>query len=83
MKQDLFDWEAAEEPISKPAPKVPTYRECLVEQIIRDRKVLEEDPIYHQPSTQFYLDRIVAYMLELKKIDAEEAKAQHPDPSGV
>lgn len=40
-------------------------REILVEQIIRDMKVLAEDEVYHAPSREFYEKRIAAFKATL------------------
>ncbi len=36
-------------------------RQDLIEQIIRDFRVLMEDERYHMPSREFYIERIKAY----------------------
>ena len=68
-RQQLFDF--SPEPIAAPVEKVSrlSYRDALVEQIVRDAKVLDEDPCYHVPSEEFYIDRIIAYKAEVAKLD--------------
>ena len=55
-------------------PEPPTgqgaYRQLLVEQIVRDAQVLNEDDWCHVPSTEFFVDRIVAYRKEIAELDA-------------
>lgn len=56
MTQDFFNFEPEPEPV-----KVQSYRDALIEQIVRDEKVLREDPIFHVPDREFYEQRIAAY----------------------
>lgn len=49
---------------SRPAP--PTYRAALIEQIVRDSRVLKEDAQYHVPSREFYERRIASYKETLR-----------------
>jgi hypothetical protein len=46
-----------------------SYRDGLLEQIIRDSAVLREDPIYHEPSTEFYERRIAQYRQAIIDLD--------------
>jgi hypothetical protein len=43
-------------------------RADYIEQIIRDQKVLADDPHYHQPSAEFYEDRVAGCMSELHNL---------------
>jgi hypothetical protein len=43
-------------------------RSLLLEQVMRDRRVLDEEDWYHVPSTDFFVDRIVANLKELEKL---------------
>lgn len=49
-----------------------TLRADIIEQIIRDEAVLAGDPIYHQPSADFYIDRILVFRAWLQQLDEEE-----------
>jgi len=74
-RQNFFDFDAvAEAPKPAVSPRM-TYREALVEQIVRDAKVLDEDPCYHVPSEEFFIDRIIAYKAEVDRLD-KSAKEQ-------
>lgn len=44
-------------------------RETVREQIIRDSKVLEEDPVYWEPSREFFEERIASFKEWLKELD--------------
>lgn len=44
-------------------------RALYLAQIIRDTKVLAEDPIYSVPTVQFYLDRIQAFRDAIQEMD--------------
>jgi hypothetical protein len=46
-----------------------TYREALIEQIVRDKYTLTLEPVFHQPSTEFFQERLVIFIDELKKLD--------------
>lgn len=68
--------------VSSPvAVPVLTRRQLYVEQIIRDSKVLEEDPHYHVPDTQFYLDRVASFTVALAQLPKEESDGGVPMPS--
>jgi hypothetical protein len=46
------------------------YLSALRAQIVRDAKVLREDPIYHAPSAAFYVARIAAFKAVLAELEA-------------
>ena len=47
-------------------------RQDYVEQIMRDLGVLAADPIYHQPSREFYVQRIERLTEDLAQLQQEE-----------
>ena len=69
LTQRLFDFDDdTPDPAPAPTHVALTRRQALVEQVIRDTKVVEGNPIYHEPSLDFYVQRVVAYRRELEKI---------------
>ena len=69
----LFDFPPDPVPDLVPSPRnsAASWREALSEQMIRDGKVLAGDPRYHEPSADFYAERIVLYSEALKQLDEE------------
>jgi hypothetical protein len=68
-RQLRFD--LADSPV-KPTPAIlidQIRRKGLIMQIARDMAVLREDPVYHQPSREFFVERIAAYRAELRAGD--------------
>lgn len=79
-KQNLFDFDDEPEKEAPPRsnlggvgsyPTEFTYRQGLVDQVVRDMRVIEGDPTFHEPSMQFYVDRVVAYRMEIERIDKD------------
>lgn len=60
--------------------KLLRVRSSMVEQIIRDGKVLEEaerDPTFPiEPSVKFYTDRIASFMVALEEYDEARKKSR-------
>ena len=53
-------------------PRTWTYKELLLEQIIRDTKTLMEDEEYWEPGEDFYLERIVSFRQAYNEAVASE-----------
>lgn len=51
--------------LDEPLPAPASNRKALLDQIKRDVAVLQEDPIYHVPSREFYEGRIASYRQSL------------------
>lgn len=76
-QMSLFDEEPAPSlvppPAARPDPGQPYFYnrtpvDQLIEQIKRDMAVLVEDPMYHQPSREFFEQRIAEYRAEVIKL---------------
>jgi len=80
---DLWGSPEPDQPVSQPAqtslqgqPAGPapddsgriSQRSLLMEQVMRDRRVLDEDECCHIPSTDFFVDRIVAYLKAIEEM---------------
>jgi hypothetical protein len=69
LGSSLKAWVEEQQQKQKPAPTRPrTEREEVIECIVRDKQTLEMDPVYWQPSRDFYLERIAAYQDWLAKL---------------
>lgn len=62
----LFD-EAPTPPLSAPGGQRALADE-IMDQIVRDTRVLTEDVRYHVPSTEFFRERILAYRAWLAQV---------------
>lgn len=94
MKQDLFDWEAAEEPISKPTPvsseiQVESKWEwwdpwpeglTVREQYMRQvgRDRRALEECHEESERQFFLARIVAYCQSIKDMEVTPCAPSRP-----
>jgi len=71
IKNQLSLFDVLAEPPQEPrVAAVPlTMRQLLMEQVMRDRRVLAEGVECHIPDTQFFLDRIAANLLVIKEMN--------------
>jgi hypothetical protein len=51
-------------------------RELIIEQIIRDERVLAEPDDFHVPSTAFFEERVAAWRLALARSRSQGAEEQ-------
>jgi hypothetical protein len=66
VEQGLFDFDDEQPAVTTQAPA--DDRASIIEQIVRDSKVLEEDEIYHVPSREFYVERIALHKRALEQL---------------